>query len=203
MADRATLRPTRAPASWQTRAMARSTGLYGSGGKYARRGTSGAVVAVLIECISAQEQARGPSGRGSRSRRRSRIRKWDEGMDTSSDVGRTARARSECGPACESSSAREAGVRSERCLLSARSSHAWTAVRCHPRRQSVGSSPRGRMGAHVWSGMASSHRLAASTEGMRPAAEKPGGLATGGRRRWGHAGGGMTGRVSIHIQEAQ
>ena len=107
--------------------------------------------------------------------------------------------RAESSPACESSSAREAGVRSERCLSSARSSHAWAAVRCHPRRQSLGSSPRGRMSA--WPGMASSQIatctpslaaacVAASTEGMRPAA----GAAVGRGRRVRASRGGLVPR---------
>ena len=56
------------------------------------------------------------------------------GSVTSSCVGRTVRAREECGPACDSGSARDAGERLEKNVSNARSSQAWAARRCHPRR---------------------------------------------------------------------
>ena len=49
-----------------------------------------------------QEQARGPSGDEGGKPPEQQDPKVDEGMETSAKVGRTVRARAECGPACES-----------------------------------------------------------------------------------------------------
>ena len=78
-------------------------------------------------------QRRGAKGSGKRSRRRMSTRRCSGGRATVADVGSTVRARPERGPACESSSARDARVRWERCVSSARSSQAATAARCQPR----------------------------------------------------------------------
>ena len=53
-------------------------------------------------------------------------------MVTSSRVGVTSKARAAKGPAWDSSSTREAGVRSGRCISYARLSQAWVASRCQP-----------------------------------------------------------------------
>ena len=67
-----------------------------------------------------QLHVRGTSGRGRRRRRRSTMRNCAFGMDAASCVGATVMARAECGPACDSSSARDARGRSERCVSQAR-----------------------------------------------------------------------------------
>ena len=69
-------------------------------------------------------QVRGQSAKGRRSRRSSKTRNCALAMVTSSEVGRTVNTRPECGPAWESSRARDAGERSVKCVSSARSSQA-------------------------------------------------------------------------------
>ena len=61
-----------------------------------------------------QKQWLGPSGSGRRSRRRTRMRKSELGTAKSSRVGRTVNTRAAWDPACDSSSARNAGESSGR-----------------------------------------------------------------------------------------
>ena len=98
-----TLRATLAPASRQTRATVSSSGR-------ARVGRTPEVAQAARwspegSSCPRQLHLRGASGRGSRKRRSRRTRNKALGMVTSSR-----------GPAWDSSSAREAGVRSERCV---------------------------------------------------------------------------------------
>ena len=72
---------------------------------------------------------RGASGRGRRRRRSRRTRNCALGMAMSSRVGMRFSAREAKGPACDSSSARDAGVTSERCVSYARLSQALRALR--------------------------------------------------------------------------
>ena len=143
MSARRTWRATLAPASRQTRATACSKG--------SARVASTPDVAQAVRWSPSgsstpwQLHLRGASGRGSRKRRSRRTRNCALGMATSSRVGRTLRAREANCPACESSSARDAGVRSARCVSYARSSHAQAATRCHPR-NGQGSSVRSGAG---------------------------------------------------------
>ena len=65
-------------------------------------------------------QVRGQSAKGRRSRRSSKTRNCALAMVTSSEVGRTVNTRPGCGPAWESSRARDAGERSVKCVSSAR-----------------------------------------------------------------------------------
>ena len=62
-------------------------------------------------------QVRGASGSGKRRRRSRRTRNWALGMTTASWVGKAVRALAECGPDCESSSARDVRDRSARVCL--------------------------------------------------------------------------------------
>ena len=125
-----TLRATLAPASRQTRATACSSGRARVGrtpevaqaARWSPRGSS----------CPRQLHLRGASGRGSRKRRSRSTRNKALGRVTSSRVGVTSKARAAKGPAWDSSSAREAGVRSERCISYARLSQAWAASRCQP-----------------------------------------------------------------------
>ena len=87
MAASATLRPIRAPASWQTQVMARSR-------RKAREASTPDVEHAArwspdASSAPRQEQLRGRMRR----RRRSRTRKCESGMATSSDVGSTVKAR--------------------------------------------------------------------------------------------------------------
>ena len=111
-----TLRATRAPLSRQTRATACSSGR-ALDANVAQASPSGSR-------RPRQRQVRGAKGSGKRSRRRRSTRRCSGGRATAADVGSTVRARPEWGPACESSSARDAGC----------SSRAATAARCQPRR---------------------------------------------------------------------
>ena len=127
MSAKRTLRATRAPASWRTRATALSRG--------SARGASAPDVAhAALWSPSGSRWPRQAHVRGSgrRSRRSSKMRKCAEGTVTSPDVGKTVRVRVACGPACDSSSARDTESRSERCVSSARWSLAEAASRCHP-----------------------------------------------------------------------
>ena len=99
---------TRAPASRHTPARARSRGM-------AREARTPAVAHAVRWSPSTssglrQAQARVASGSGRRNW------KCALGSVTSSCVGRNIRAREECGPACDSSSAREAGDRFEKAI---------------------------------------------------------------------------------------
>ena len=106
MSARRTLRATRAPAFWQTRATARSKGSVREASTpelahAARWSPSGSR-------HPRQAHARGATGRGSRNQRRRTIRNCGEGRVSSDEVGKTVSARAACGPACDSSSARDA-----------------------------------------------------------------------------------------------
>ena len=132
-----TLWATRAPASWHTRATALSRGS-------ARDASTPDVAHAALWSPSGsrwprQAHVRGATGSGSRSPRSSKTRKCAEGTVTSPDVGKTVRVRAACGPACDSSSARDAESRSERCVSSARWSLAAGASRCHPCKKSPNS----------------------------------------------------------------
>ena len=110
-----TLRATRAPASRQTRARACSSGS-------ARVGRTPEVAQAARwspkgSRLRPQRQVRGQSAKGRRSRRSSKTRNCALAMVTSSEVGRTVNTRPECGPAWESSRARDAGERSVKCAL--------------------------------------------------------------------------------------
>ena len=94
----------------------------GTRGKEAGGGTRRSVITKHRSSGRRQAQARGASGSGRRSRRRRRTRTCALGSVTSSCVGRTVRAREECGPACVSSSGRAAGERLEKNVSNARSS---------------------------------------------------------------------------------
>ena len=137
MSAKRTLRATRAPASWHTRATALSRGS-------ARDASTPDVAHAALWSPSGsrwprQAHVRGATGSGSRSRRSSKMRRCAEGTVTSPDVGKTVRVRAACGPACDSSSARDAESRSERCVSSARWSLAVAASRCHPCKKSPNS----------------------------------------------------------------
>ena len=119
--------------------------------------------------VPRQEQLRGASGRGKRSRRSSRSRNWGGGTVTSSQVRTTVGDRAECGPACGSSNARDAGHRSARCVSSMRSSQAWAAARCQASSQ-VGTwapSPHKYAAASAAAGSWSDVRSRSATEGAR------------------------------------
>ena len=109
MADKATLRPTRAPASWQTRATARCR----SSALDARAG--GSVISVFI--------GRGRSMRADRKEGEGRDAEMS-GTATMSDVGSTVNTLAAHGPVCDSSSTQDTGIRLERTINSARSSQA-------------------------------------------------------------------------------
>ena len=103
------LRATRAPPSRQTRATACSSGR-------ARDAKTPDVAHAERWSPSGsrrprQRQTRGARGSGSRRRRSKSTRRCSGGRATAADVGRAVRARPECGPACESSRARDAGLR--------------------------------------------------------------------------------------------
>ena len=94
-------------------------------------------------------------------------------------VGVTSKARAAKGPAWDSSSAREAGVRSERCISYARLSQAWAASRCQPlngqrSRSTAGLSGRGAgLADHSGASKPQSHRccrarIAAVAQGKTP-----------------------------------
>ena len=158
-----------------------------------------------------QRHLRGASGRGRRRRRSRRTRNCALGMAMSSRVGMRFSAREAKGPACDSSSARDAGVRSERCVSYARLSQARAAERCQPltghgssawsgsggavaapeqrSAQAGASKPRSHRCARAW--------VAAAVEGRAPSP------CRAARRRAAAAGAlaRMTGRVSH--QEAQ
>ena len=68
---------------------------------------------VVAERVGRSRQAhvRGATGSGKRSRRSSKTRKSGDGTISSAEVGKTVKARAACGPACDSSSARDAVLR--------------------------------------------------------------------------------------------
>ena len=67
-----------------------------------------------------QAHVRGATGSGTRSRRSIRTRNKGEVTVSSAEVGKAVKARAACGPACDSSSARDAASGWERCNSSAR-----------------------------------------------------------------------------------
>jgi len=134
--------PTRAPASWQTGAMVRSRG-----NAVMLRSRARLMWSMQLDELRTHRTRRGgsncaglaacASSAGARRGSVSRI-----GCGNISDVRKTVKAGAACGPACESSSARNAGDKSATCVSSVRSSQTWQALRCHPRRKSAGSSRR-------------------------------------------------------------
>ena len=125
-----TLRATLAPASRQTRATACSSGRARVGrtpevAQAARWSPKGR--AARDSCICAA-RAGGEAASGAAGAHGNKAL----GRVTSSRVGVTSKARAAKGPAWDSSSAREAGVRSERCISYAHLSQAWAASRCQP-----------------------------------------------------------------------
>ena len=118
-------------------------------GKHAGDGARGPVVAERVEQpVAAAVTRQVASGKGRRTRRRSSTRKRAFGMVRSYRVGNTVMVREAQGPACDSSSARDAGGRLARCNSQMRTSLARAATRCQPRSGSASSSPRPRaMGA--------------------------------------------------------
>ena len=158
-----TLRATRAPASRQTRATARSSG--------PARAASMPLVAHAARwspkasSLQRQLHVRGGGWQGQAQAPQEQMRNCAFGMDTASCVGATVMARAECGPAGDSSSARDARVRSERCVSHARSSHDPAAWRCHPRRASPGSKAQPRAGG---ASEASSRRFGAGSFNQLP-----------------------------------
>ena len=99
MSAKRTLRATRAPASWHTRATAFSRGR-------AREARTLEVAHAALWSPSGsgrprQAHVRGATGSGRRNRQRSKTRKCAEGTVNFADVGKTVRARAACGPACD------------------------------------------------------------------------------------------------------
>ena len=132
MSAKRTLRATRAPASWNTRATALSKGS-------ARDASTPDVAHATLWSPSGcrwprQAHVRGATGSGRRSRRSSKTLKCPEGTGDFARRGEAA-----CGPTCDSSSARDAESRSEKCVSSARWSLAVAASRCHPCKKSQNS----------------------------------------------------------------
>ena len=107
VAESTTLRLTRAPASWQTRAMARSRGR--------AREASTPDVEQAARCLHTHQVRR---GRGSCAGREEGVGAGAAGARHASAKRerqhlrrcRTVSARADCGPACESSRARDAGT---------------------------------------------------------------------------------------------
>ena len=127
---RATCDATRAPASLQMRAAARSKG------PALRASTPTCAQAERWSPYSSkrppQGQRFGASGSGRRSLRRSMTRYSESGTRVSALVGRAVKAQLAASPACDSSSARDVGSMSLKSISSARLSRAFDAARCQP-----------------------------------------------------------------------